>query len=139
MTDPNPSRAVDIAVRLTPTQAKHVADAIRIELASNWDDGWFSPLPSRAEVDKARSLLDTCTGQLDQLEWGEATGTVELHASRARLEGLADNLMGGADECLAETEAPADGRFCRTRRRGDELIATADAIRLALLQYAPAG
>src|SRR4051794_32371814 len=86
VTDLDQSTAADIAVTLTPNQARSIAVTIRIELASQWDSAWISSLPCREEVERARSLLDACDDQLEELKWGESADTVELHSDSARLE-----------------------------------------------------
>jgi hypothetical protein len=135
VTDSNQSVAADIAVRLTPTQAKHIADTIRIELVSQWDCAWFTSLPCREDAGRARSLLEVCTDQLEELEWGEATGTVELHSGSDRLESIADNLLEGAEECLADTDHQSKGRFQHSRERSNDMIAAARVIREALERH----
>src|ERR1700750_3343517 len=94
----------EIAVTVTPTQARHIATAIRLDLAAHWQEEWLHPLARREEVSTARSLLDVCTNELEMLQWGEPTGDVALRSDRRRLGELAQNLQEGGVECLALRE-----------------------------------
>jgi hypothetical protein len=48
----------EIAVTVTPTQARHIATAIRVDLATQWEQDWLRPCARREEISTARSLLD---------------------------------------------------------------------------------
>ena len=120
-----------IAVTVTPTQARQIATAIRLDLTARWERNWLHPLAQREEVSAARSLLDASTDELEMLEWGEPAGEVHLRSDRRRLRELAQNLLEGGEECLATREddstEPPD-----IRRQGVDMIAAAQAIQLAL-------
>lgn len=126
-------RSDTIAVTVTPTQARHVAIAIRLELAARWEKEWLHPLARREEVHTARSLLDLCTDELDMLQWGEPSGNVDLVSDRRRLTELAQNLFEGGEERVATRDdasaAPADLRW-----QGEDMIAAARMIHVALAE-----
>ena len=131
MREYTPRMTGEIAVTLTPALAKHVADTIRIQLLNRWDSEWLTSLPGREEVGQARSLLDVYSEELEELEWGESAGSVQLHGSRKRLLDLAANLAEGAEECLADPDCQrGTGRFAR--RHGQDMSAAAEAIRDAV-------
>jgi hypothetical protein len=125
------NRFDQIAVTVTPTQARHIAIAIRVDLAARWERDWIHPLAKPDEVSTARSLLDACADELEMLQWGEPAADVDLRADRRRLAELAQNLLEGGQECVAtredESTAPPD-----VRRQGEDMIATARVIRQAL-------
>ena len=122
-----------IAVTVTPTQARHIATAIRLELAARWEQEWLHPSARREEVNTARSLLDLCTDELEMLEWGEPTGDVDLRAERRRLGELALNLLEGGEERVAPatTRAPS---LPMCAGEGEDMIAAALVIRQALAE-----
>ncbi|HEY6892373.1 MAG TPA: hypothetical protein VI300_31500, partial [Solirubrobacter sp.] len=115
----------------TPTQARQIATAVRLDLMARWEQDWLHPLAGREELSTARSLLDACTDELEMLQWGDPTGRVDLRADRRRLSELAQNLLEGGEECLAtredDTTEPPD-----IRRQGVDMIAAARVIHLAL-------
>ena len=119
------------AVTVTPMQARHIAIAIRLELAARWEQQWLHPLARREEVNTARSLLDLCADELEMLQWGEPTGDVELRSERRRLGDLAQNLLEDGEERVASHEdaitEPPD-----VRRQGEDMIVAARVIRQAL-------
>ena len=125
------NRSDKILVTVTPTQARHIATAIRIDLAAHWEQDWLHPLARREEVSAARSLLDVCADELEMLQWGEPTGDVDLRSDRRRLGELARNLLEGGEERVATRDdasiAPPD-----VRRQGEDMIATARVVREAL-------
>ncbi len=125
------NRSDQIAVTVTPTQARHIATSIRLDLATRWQRDWLHPLARPEELSMARSLLDACADELEMLQWGEPTGNVDLRSDRRRLAELAQDLLDGGQECFAtgddESIAPPD-----VRRQGEEMIATARVIRQAL-------
>ena len=120
-----------IVVTVTPTQARHIATAIRLDLAARWEDDWLHPSARPEEVSTARSLLDACADELEMLEWGEPTGDVDLRSDRQRLDVLARNLHEGGEDLIATRDdaniAPPD-----VRQEGEDMIATARAVRQAL-------
>ena len=125
------NRSDQIAVTVTPAQARHIATAIRLELASRWEEQWLHPSARREEVNTARSLLDRCADELEMLEWGEPTGDVGLRSERRRLAELASNLLDGGEDLVASpddasTEPPG------MRREGEDMIAAALVILQAL-------
>jgi hypothetical protein len=125
------NRSDTIAVTVTPTQARHIATAIRLDLAARWEWDWLHPLARREEVSAARSLLDVCTDELEMLHWGAPNGDVDLRSERRRLGKLAQDLLEGGEERLAvrddDSTEPPD-----VRRHGVEMIAAARVIHEAL-------
>ena len=79
------NRSDQIAVTVTPAQARHIAIAIRLDLAARWEGAWLHPLAQPDEVSTARSLLDECADELQMLQWGEPPGDVDLRSDRRRL------------------------------------------------------
>ena len=124
-------RSDKIAVTVTPTQARHIATAIRLDLAARWEQEWLHPLARREEVNTARSLLDVCADELEMLQWGEPTGDVDLRSDRRRLGELAQNLLEGGEECVA-TRDDASTEPPDVRRQGEDMIAAARVIHQAL-------
>jgi hypothetical protein len=124
-------RSDRIAVTVTPTQARHIATAIRLDLAARWEKEWLHPLARPEEVNMARSLLDVCADELAMLHWGEPTGDVDLRSERRRLGEIAQNLLEGGEECYACRE---DGSTAPpvVQRQGEEMIAAALVIHQAL-------
>jgi len=117
--------ANDVVVTLTPTQAEHLAGALRLELAMRWEQAAFDTVPCREEIERARSLLDSYARQLENLCWGEPTGMVSVRWQPDRVSTLVDELSQGAEECLADDVSGQSGR---------EMLATAKALTEALKQ-----
>ena len=124
-------RSDEIAVTVTPAQARHIATAIRLELAAQWEPDWLTPLAHREEVSTARRLLDAYADELEMLQWGEPAGDVDLHSGRKRLSELAYNLLQGGEERVAATD-DASAEPPEVRRQGEDMIAAARAIHEAL-------
>ena len=125
------NRSGKIAVTVTPTQARHIATAIRLDLVTRWEPDWLTPLAHRDEFNAARSLLDQCADELEMLDWGESAGDVVLLWERQRLSELAFNLREGGEECTAARNG-AIAESPEVRRQGEAMIATARAIHQAL-------
>ena len=113
-----------VAVRLTPTHARHIADSMRIALAADLEGAWAHPLPERAEVETLRALVDSYADELAMLDWGEPQRDVELVCQRVRLERLARELIEAGAE-------PIDDQPI-TDRRGKDMISAAAAINAIL-------
>jgi hypothetical protein len=123
------SHAVDeVSIRLSPDQAGHLAGTIRLELAQQWEEASVAPVPGREDVGKVRAALELYGDELEMLEWGEPAGEVELLCPRERLALLARNLLEGGEEWLHDPDE--DTR--EARRRGQDMIATAEAIAIQL-------
>ena len=121
----------EIAVTVTPTHARCIANAIRLDLATRWEQDWVTPYARREEVSAARSLLDAYADELEMLQWGEPAGDVALHSERERLSELARNLLeGGKDLVAAQSDASAGS--LEARRQGEDMIAAARVIHEAL-------
>lgn len=123
--------ADEIAVTVTPTQARHIAAAIRLDLANRWEPDWVTPFARREEVSTARTLLDAYADELEMLQWGEPAGDVDLHSGRKRLRELAHNLLEGGQERVA-TPYEESAEPPEVRRQGEDMIAAAYAIHAAL-------
>jgi hypothetical protein len=63
---------------LTPVHARHLAGALRLQLALRWETAELGPMPCREEVERARGLLDLYAEQLERLDWGEPAGELSL-------------------------------------------------------------
>jgi hypothetical protein len=121
----------EIAVTVTPTQARHIATAIRVDLATQWEQDWIRPCARRGEVSTARSLLDAYADELEMLQWGEPIGDVDLRSERKRLSELARNLLEGGVERVAIADDASTARP-EVRRQGEDMIAAARVLRKAL-------
>jgi hypothetical protein len=124
-------RSGKITVTVTPTQARHIATAIRVDLMTRWEPDWLTPLAHRDEFNAARSLLDERADELEMLHWGEPDGDVDLRLERQRLSELALSLREGGEECIA-TRDGAIAESPEVRRQGEDMIAAARAIHQAL-------
>ena len=91
----------EVAVSVTPTQARQIATAVRVDFAARWDPDWLAPFARREAFNAARSLLDECADELEMLHWGEPSGDIDLRFARQRLSELALNLREGGEECIA--------------------------------------
>jgi hypothetical protein len=121
-----------VALRLTAPQARQVADALRIEIASAWDGSWFGPLPDRKEVARLRALLEVYAEPLEMIEWGESPGDVEMRCGRWVAERVAEDLLQGGRERLDnpfdwEADNPRAARRC-----GRDMIAAGNCIKRGL-------
>jgi len=125
------NRSGKIAVTVTPTQARHIATAIRVDLMTRWEPHWITSFAHRDEFNAARSLLDERADELEMLQWGEPAGDVDLLLERQRLSELALSLREGGEECTA-TRNGAIAESGEVRRQGEAMIATARAIDQAL-------
>lgn len=122
-----------IAVTVTPTQARLIATAIRLDLAARWEQGWLDPLARSEDVRAARSLLDACADELEMLQWGAPTGDVDLRSDRRRLSELAQNLLEGGELCVATRDEPRR-HPSDLRWQGEDMIAAARVIHQALAE-----
>lgn len=93
----------DIVVTLTPVQARHLAGALRLQLALRWEMAKLGPMPCRDEVERARDLLDQYGEQLERLDWGEPVGEVSLRWCADAVSGLAVELRQAAEECFSDS------------------------------------
>ena len=121
----------EIAVRVTPTQARHIATAVRLDLATQWEQDWLTPYARREELSTARSLLDAYADELEMLQWGEPAGDIDLYSERKRLRELARNLLEGGEARVASPDA-ATAELPEVRRQGEDMIAAARVIHDAL-------
>jgi hypothetical protein len=117
---------------LSPVLAREVASALRIQLACELDRRFDEPLPSREDVARLRSVLDRYVDQLETLAWGEPSGEVRMSAPRRLLESLAQELLDGGNERLANLPGANALEAQRARRQGRWMIRAADAITAAL-------
>lgn len=124
-----------IGVMLSPVLAKEVARALRIQLACELDRPFDEPLPSREDVARLRTVLDRCVDQLETLAWGEPAGEVRMSAPRPLLKSIAQELLDGGNERLANPQSALEAR--RSRRQGRWMIRAADAINDALASEPP--
>jgi hypothetical protein len=130
-----PSRPRDdhwVGVTLSPALAKEVARALRIQLACALERPFDGSLPTREDVARLRTVLDRSVDQLATLAWGEPTGDVRMNGPRAVLEALAQELLDGANERLANPLGWNAPDAHRVRRQARWMIRAADAINEAL-------
>ncbi len=125
-----------VGVTLTPLQAREVARALRIQLACELERPLDEPLPSREDAARLRTVLDLCVDQLETLAWGEPSGEVRMTAPKLLLEGIAQDLLGGGHERLANPHGCNTPDVQRVRRQGRSMIRAADAINGALARDA---
>jgi hypothetical protein len=118
----------EVAVTLTPAQAKLIADTVRIDLATRWQEEWLSPVPCREGLERARALIDQYDDELERLEWGEPRGEVKLECERDRLAALARELLEAGEEWVV---APGPNTP-RAQEKAREMIGAAMAINTAL-------
>jgi hypothetical protein len=121
-----------VGVTLSPALAKEVARALRIELACELDHPFDAPLPSREDAGRLRTILDLCVDQLETLAWGEPSGEVRMSAPRRLLESIAQDLLGGGNERLANPPGWNTAEAQSVRRQGRRMIRAAEAINGAL-------
>jgi hypothetical protein len=130
-----PSRPWDgqhVEVTLSPVLAREVARALRIQLACELDRPLEEPLPNREDAARLRTVLDVCVDQLETLAWGEPSGDVRMVAPRHLLEAIAQDLLEGGNERLANPVGWNSPQAQRVRRQGRRMIRAADAINGAL-------
>jgi hypothetical protein len=135
-----PSGLVDdqrVGVTLTPVLAREVARALRIQLACELDRPLDAPLPSREDVGRLRTILDVCVDQLETLEWGAPAGEVRMTAPRHLLETIAQDLIGGGNERLANPMGCSNPEPHSVRRQGRQMIRAAETINGALAGQSP--
>jgi hypothetical protein len=77
-------------------------------------------------------VLDRYADQLETLAWGEPSGEVRMSASRALLESIAQELLEGGNERLANPPSANALEAQRARRQGRWMIRAAEAINEAL-------
>ena len=121
-----------IGVTLSAAQAKEVARVLRIQLACEFDRPFEEPLPSREDAGRLRTVLDLCVDQLETLAWGEPSGDVRMAAPCVLLEGIARDLLGGANEKLANPMSWNARDVQTVRRQARQMIRAADTINGAL-------
>jgi hypothetical protein len=121
-----------IGVRLSPLLAKEVARALRIQLACELDRPFNAALPSREDAARLRTVVDLLVDQLETLVWGEPSGEVRMIAPRLLLEAIAQDLLDGGNERLANSVGWSAPEAQRVRRQGRHMIRAADAIKDAL-------
>lgn len=129
------SRPMDdrwVGVTLSPMPAKEVARVLRIQLACELDRPFEEPLPSREDAGRLRTVLDLYVDQLETLVWGAPSGDVLMLAPRFLLEAIAQDLLDGSAELLADPGGwkPPDAH--NLRRQGRWMIRAADTINGAL-------
>jgi hypothetical protein len=130
-----PSWLVDdqrVAVTLTPALAKEVARALRIQLACELDRPLDTPLPSREDAGRLRTILDLCVDQLETLAWGAPADDVRMTAPRVLLQTIAQDLLDGGNERLANPPGWNTPEAQSVRRQGRQMIRAAEAINGAL-------
>jgi hypothetical protein len=121
-----------IAVTLSPLLAKEVAGALRIRLACELDRPLDEPLPSREDAARLRMILDLCVDQLETLAWGDPSGDVRMEAPYTLLHSIAQDLLDGGNERLANPLGWNTPETHSVRRQGRRMIRAADAIKGAL-------
>jgi hypothetical protein len=99
----------DVVVRLSSAQARHLADALRVQLAMRWEALPLGPVPCRGEVERLRALLEEYGEPLERLGWGEPAGEVELRWHADALSGMARELRQAAAECSCDPRESDDG------------------------------
>ncbi|HTP23378.1 MAG TPA: hypothetical protein VMJ65_27480 [Solirubrobacteraceae bacterium] len=130
-----PSRPWDdhrVEVTLSPVLAKEVARSLRIRLACELDRPLEEPLPNRQDAARLRTVLDLCVDQLEALAWGEPAEEVRMVAPRRLLEEIAQDLLDGGNERLANPLGWNTPEAQRVRRQARRMIRAADAINGAL-------
>lgn len=126
-----------VEVTLTPVLAREVAGALRIQLACELDRGLEEPLPNREDAGRLRTILDVCVDQLESLAWGEPADDVRMIAPEHLLEAIAQDLLGGGNERLANPVGWNSPEARRVRRQGRRMIRAAEAINAALASDPP--
>ena len=129
------SRPLDeqyVSVTLSPVLAKEVARALRIQLACELDRPFDDPLPSREDAGRLRTIVDLCVDQLETLAWGEASGEVRMMAPRRSLESIAQDLLAGGNERLANSLGWNTPETQSVRRQARRMIRASDVINGAL-------
>jgi hypothetical protein len=121
-----------VGVTLGRLQAREVARALRIKLACELDRPFDEPLPSREDAARLRTVLDLFVDQLETLAWGEPSGEVRMIAPRRLLEGIAQDLLDGGHERLANPVGHNTPEAQRVRRQARSMIRAAEAINVAL-------
>jgi hypothetical protein len=121
-----------VGVTLSPLLAREVARSLRIQLAFELDRPLATPLPSREDGARLRSVLDLCVDQLEALAWGDPADDVRMTAPRPLLESIARDLTDAGRECLTNPLGRDTPDAQRVRRHGRRMIRAADAINDAL-------
>lgn len=121
-----------VGVTLSPVLAKEVARVLRIRLACELERPFAESLPSREDAGRLRTLLDLCVDQLETLAWGEPSGDVRMVAPSVLLGAIADDLLDGGKERLANPLAPNQREVQSVRRQGRRMVRAADTINGAL-------
>lgn len=133
---PRPREDRRIAVTLSPLLAKEVARALRIRLACELDRPLNAPLPSREDAGRLRTFLDLCVDQLETLAWGDPLGDVRMEAPMALLHSIAQDLLDGGNERLANPLGWNTPETQSVRRQGRRMIRAAGVINGALAAQA---
>jgi hypothetical protein len=121
-----------VAVTLRPMLAKEVARVLRIQLACELERPFEEPLPSREDAGRLRAVLDLCVDQLETLAWGAPSNDVRMTAPRFMLEAIAQDLLDGATELLANPGGGKSSEAQSLRRQRRRMIRAAEAINAAL-------
>lgn len=130
-----PSRPIDgpwVGLTLSPILAKEVARVLRIQLAFELERPFEKPLPSSEEARRLRTVLDLCVDQLETLVWGAPPDDVRMRAPRYLLEAIAQDLLGGGGELLADPLGSKRSEAQSLRRQGRRMIRAAEAINVGL-------
>ena len=128
-------------VTLSPVLAREVARALRIQLACELDRPLEEPLPTREDAAHLRAVLDVCVDLLEALAWGEPPSDVRMAAPRRLLDAIAQDLLDGGNERLANPAGWNSPEKRRVGRQGRRMIRAAEAINGALTpdpEYQPA-
>jgi hypothetical protein len=121
-----------VGVTLSPVLAKEVARVLRIQLACELERPFAEPLPNRKDAGRLRTVLDLCVDQLDALAWGEPSGEVRMIAPGVFLGAIADDLLDGGNERLANPLGWNRREVLSVRRQGRRMVRAADVINGAL-------
>jgi hypothetical protein len=115
----------DVVVQVTPVQARHLAGALRCELAMRWEAAELGPVPCREEIQRVRALLDDYGDRLERLDWGEPAGELRVSWRADAVSGLVRELRQAAQECFADARCDDDD--------AQEMLDTAQVLADALL------
>ncbi len=122
-----------ITVTLTPQQAHHVAESLRLDLVLCLERSWPSARLAREDAEGIRLLLTWYCEQLDSLDWGRPVRDVEMVCEREKLDDLASELMEAGQEELRYPQARAGAITFDVRRQALEKVGAAEAIAHALM------
>ena len=122
-----------ITVTLTPQQAHHVAESLRLELVLCLEKSLPSARLGREDAEGIRLLLTRYCEQLNTLDWGRPVRDVELVCERDRLNDLAGELLEAGQEELCHPHARAGAIPFDVRRQAMEKVGAAEVIAKAVL------